>query len=83
MIHGIQQNPEDTQLLSILKQRTKNHDLKKYFVSLLDKFGSLKYTEEALSELESEIREEIHALGGNPLLINILDQLGIDKLTKK
>jgi len=52
-------------------------------VSLLDKFGSLKYTETALKSLQSEIRDEIIALGGNAYLLTILNELGIEKLTKK
>lgn len=75
MIHAIHSHPEDNQIQCILKQRTKNLDLKKYFVSLLDKFGSLKYTETAMRRLEQELRDETTALGGNPYLMSLLDEL--------
>lgn len=75
MIHAIHTHPEDNQIQCILKQRTKNLDLKKYFVSLLEKFGSLKYTETALRSLEQELRDETTALGGNPYLMSLLDEL--------
>jgi geranylgeranyl diphosphate synthase type 3 len=75
VIHAIHSHPEDNQIQCILKQRTKNTDLKKYFVSLLDKFGSLKYTESALAKLEQKLRDETATLGGNPHLTALLDEL--------
>ncbi|CAL8106645.1 unnamed protein product [Orchesella dallaii] len=75
VIHAIHSHPEDNQIQCILKQRTKNLDLKKYFVSLLDKFGSLKYTETALGQLEQELRDETAVLGGNPYLMALMDEL--------
>ncbi|CAG7829067.1 unnamed protein product [Allacma fusca] len=75
VIHAIHKYPEDTQISCILKQRTKNNDLKRYFVSLLEKFGSFAYTLQALQRLEVEIRDEIQALGGNPYLVTLLDEL--------
>jgi len=75
VIHAIHSNPEDTKISCILRQRTKNVDLKRYFVSLLEKSGSLSYTEGALKVLEKEVREESSRLGGNPHLTSLLDDL--------
>jgi len=59
----------------ILRQRTGDVELKKYCVTLLEKFGSLKYTRHTLEELDAEIRAEVAKLGGNPMLEDILDDL--------
>ena len=50
-------------------------ELKKYCVTLLEKFGSLSYTRHTLEELDAEIRAEVAKLGCNPLLEAILDVL--------
>jgi len=75
VIHAIHTRREDPKISHILKQRTKNADLKRYFVSLLEEYGSLKYTVNALQDLEKEIRTEIQALGGNQYLTALLDEL--------
>jgi geranylgeranyl diphosphate synthase type 3 len=50
-------------------------ELKKYCVTLLEKFGSLSYTRLTLEELDSELRAEVAELGGNPLLEDVLNGL--------
>jgi geranylgeranyl diphosphate synthase type 3 len=50
-------------------------ELKKYCVTLLEKFGSLSYTSHTLEELDAEIRAEVAKLGGNPVLEDLLDEL--------
>lgn len=59
----------------ILRQRTKDIDIKRYCVSMLKKFGSFDYTRTVLKELDKKVREEVQRLGGNPLLVQILDEL--------
>ena len=59
----------------ILQQRTHELELKKYCVTLLEKFGSLSYTRHTLEELDAEARAEVAKLGGNPLLEEFLDEL--------
>jgi geranylgeranyl diphosphate synthase type 3 len=49
-------------------------ELKKYCVTLLEKFGSLSYTRDILEELDAVLRAEVAKLGGNPLLEAILDE---------
>jgi geranylgeranyl diphosphate synthase type 3 len=50
-------------------------DVKKYYVTMLEKFGSFSHTRHTLEELDAEARTEISKLGGNPLLEDILDEL--------
>ena len=61
--------------LDILRQRPKDLVVKRYCVSLLDKFGSLEYTRKTLEELDKQARDEIAKLGGNPLIEKVLDSL--------
>jgi len=46
--------------------------LKKYCVTLLEKFGSLSYTRHTVEELDAEARAEVAKNGGNPLLEDVL-----------
>ena len=59
----------------ILRQRTVDVELKKYCDSLLEKFGSLKYTRHTLEKLDGKMRAEIAKFGGNPVLEDFLDEL--------
>jgi len=59
----------------ILRQRTRDVEVKKYCVTMLEKFGSFSHTRHTLEELDAEARTEISKLGGNPLLEDILDEL--------
>jgi hypothetical protein len=58
----------------ILQQRTVDVELKKHSVTLLENFGSLKYTRHTLEKLDGEMRAEINKLGGNPMLEVVLDE---------
>ena len=66
---------EDTQIMKILRQRTTDHELKKYCVSLLEKYGSFAYTLQILEELDQKVRQEVEKLGGNVHLIKLMDDL--------
>ena len=46
--------------------------MKKYCVTLLEKFGSLSYTRHTVEELDAEARAEVAKNGGNPLLEDVL-----------
>jgi geranylgeranyl diphosphate synthase type 3 len=50
-------------------------ELKKYCVTLLEKFGSLSYTRQTLQELDAEARAEVAKHGGNPMIEDFLDKL--------
>lgn len=75
ILHAIQNHPEGRQIMSILRQRTKDVEVKRYCISLLEKFGSFAYTRTVLEELDKKARAEVDRLGGNPLLIKVLDEL--------
>ncbi|XP_039749413.1 geranylgeranyl pyrophosphate synthase-like isoform X2 [Pararge aegeria] len=74
IIHAMKTS-EGKEILSILRQRTQDVQLKKYCVSLLEKAGSLKYTRNVLSELDRSARAEVARLGGNPAMEAVLDEL--------
>lgn len=59
----------------ILRQRTKDIEVKRYCVNLLEKFGSFAYTRTVLQELDKKARDEVQRLGGNPLLLEVLNEL--------
>jgi len=65
----------NSQNSGILRQRTRDVELKNYCVTLLETFGSLKYTRHTLEKLDGEMRAEISKLGGNPMLEDFLDEL--------
>lgn len=82
IIHAIHANQADTRLLSILKQRTEDVDVKRYAQKLMKEAGSLSYTRQRCSALKEAIVEDIVGFGGNePLLklISLLD-LQLDKI---
>lgn len=64
-----------TKFTDILRQRTKEPEVKKYCVSLLEKFGSFAYTKQVLNQLEKDAQEEISKLGGNPFMESFLTSL--------
>jgi geranylgeranyl diphosphate synthase, type III len=81
MVHAIQQQQNtphtSTQLLSILKQKTEDHDVKRYAQSLLRQLGSLDYTLAKCSQLKESIERQVAAFGGNPALLEILQLLHV------
>ncbi|EFN87417.1 geranylgeranyl pyrophosphate synthase [Harpegnathos saltator] len=75
IVHAVQSHPEDMQILNLLKQRPEEIEVKRRFVDLLENFGSFNYTRKKIKELDAEVRKDINRLGGNPLLIELLDKL--------
>ncbi|CAH0702732.1 unnamed protein product [Spodoptera exigua] len=75
IIHAIR-NPEgDNQVLHILRQRTRDLEVKRYCITILERLGSFAYTRETLHGLDEEARREVARLGGNPHLEALLDDL--------
>lgn len=58
-----------------MKQRSKNIEVKRYCVKILESYGSFKYTKDVLDELDKKMRTEIDRLGGNPLFVKLLDEV--------
>jgi geranylgeranyl diphosphate synthase type 3 len=50
-------------------------ELKKYCVTLLEKFGSFSYTRNILEVLDADVRAEVAKHGGNPLSGDFLNDL--------
>lgn len=64
----------------ILRQRTKDNEVKKYCVSLLEKYGSFEYTRKKLVQLHNEASDEVKRFGGNNYMEEILNGLHIDRV---
>ncbi|XP_060067019.1 geranylgeranyl pyrophosphate synthase-like [Ylistrum balloti] len=75
IIHGIRTSPDNNQVLSILRQRTSDNDVKKYCVEVLEKLGSFDYTKKVLEELEERLLALIEDQGGNPILVSLINEL--------
>ncbi|CAG9559895.1 unnamed protein product [Danaus chrysippus] len=56
-------------------QHTRDLELKKYCLSLLEKSGGMQYTRDLLMKMDKEVRAELATLGGNPVLEKVLDGL--------
>ncbi|KAJ3088038.1 Geranylgeranyl pyrophosphate synthase [Quaeritorhiza haematococci] len=69
--------------INILKQRTFDTDVKSYAIDLMRQTGSFAYTRSRLLELEKKARTEIERLGGNPVLVGVLDYLERDYREEK
>jgi geranylgeranyl diphosphate synthase type 3 len=68
IIHAIQHDINDTQLISILRQRTEDYEVKKHAVRYMHQCGSLIYTREVLRSIVNDIFVEIDSLGGHERL---------------
>ncbi|XP_019625389.1 PREDICTED: geranylgeranyl pyrophosphate synthase-like [Branchiostoma belcheri] len=75
IIHGVHHEQGTTQILSILRQKTTDLDVKKYCVDYLQKLGSFEYTKDVLSDLEEQAVQQIQAHGGNPYLSAMMVEL--------
>ncbi|KAK4881091.1 hypothetical protein RN001_004410 [Aquatica leii] len=73
IVHAIHSQPNDGQIIHILRQRTKDNEVKKYCVSLLEKFGSFEYTRRKLIKLKEQAVEEVGKLGGNPVMESVIE----------
>lgn len=77
IIHCIRSNPTDHRLLSILKKRTNDLDIKRYAQQVMFAAGSMDYTRAKCIRLKDEIVAEIEALGGNPPLLKLVQALDV------
>ena len=68
-------NEEERQrFMEILRMKTTDNDLLLEALELLKHAKSLDYCRNIMIDLEEEIQQEIVALGGNPMMENILDK---------
>lgn len=78
IIHSIRADPSNRQLLNILKQRSQSIELKQFALQLLAKTNTFAYCQNFLKVLEEEAKQEIQALGGNPMLEKIMAALSVE-----
>ena len=62
VIHSIRSNPQNLQLINILKQKTTDETVKKYAVSYMEKTGSFAYCKETLRKLIDKATDMAHAV---------------------
>ena len=81
IIHCIRSGGEESsaaaQLLSVLKQRTEDVDVKRYAQRLMLDAGSLRYTRDKCSQLKEKIVNQIEDLGGNEPLLKVIEMLDV------
>lgn len=81
VIHSIRANPENLQLLNILKQKTENEQVKRYAVSYMESTGSFEYCRKVLGELTVRAKKMVEELdeGANKgtAVLKILDKLSV------
>lgn len=83
IIHAVRSDEGDRQLLNILKQRTESVEVKKYAVHYMRTCGSFEYTRGVLEGMQLEARRCVEKLGGNELIIKILDMLKVEEPTEE
>ncbi|KAL7057923.1 hypothetical protein AAHC03_016531 [Spirometra sp. Aus1] len=74
VVHAINAQPHDRQVLSILRQHTSEYTVKQYCIGLLADMGSLDHTAKRLVQLETQCRNIVADLGGNPHLEAFLSE---------
>ncbi|KAF5331475.1 hypothetical protein D9758_015489 [Tetrapyrgos nigripes] len=80
IIHGIQADLSNRQIMSVLQKRPTTPTLKSYTIKYLkDRTKSFDYTLEVLAKLDKQTRAEIQRLGGNIALEKLMDGLWIDR----
>ena len=77
IIHAIRSNPGDTRVLSILKKRTEDIDVKRYAQQLLVEKGSLEYTRRKCTDLKEQLVKDVERLGGNEPLLRLIELLDV------
>lgn len=79
IVHAIHHSSrtQANQLLSILKQRTEDHNVKLYAQRLMREVGSLDYSRDKCSALKNIIVEQIGQFGGNPALRQLIEKLHV------
>jgi geranylgeranyl diphosphate synthase type 3 len=75
IIHAVHSRPNDTRLLSILRARTEDIDIKRHAVAWLQECGSIDYTRQVLRSLREQVEVEIELLGGHDRLTALIRHL--------
>ncbi|ETV97048.1 hypothetical protein H310_09877 [Aphanomyces invadans] len=75
LIFAIHANTHDTRLMNILKQRTTNVKIKQHAVEYMAQVGAFSHTKAFLDALYQSILDKINALGGNSVLVGLVQKL--------
>ncbi|KAG8930314.1 geranylgeranyl pyrophosphate synthetase [Tulasnella sp. 419] len=83
VVHSVRADTSNRQILNVLAKRPSTPTTKQYAVKYMEtKTNSFDYTRAVLTKLESQAREEIKRLGGNPKLEAIIDLLSLERADK-
>lgn len=82
IIHSINSDMSNRQLLNIVRQRSADDNLKKYALQIMEKTHSFEYTIQILKNYEKAVRQEIEQLGENEKLSQVVDYL-MNMISKK
>lgn len=83
IIHSIRAQPQNMQLLHILKQKTEDPQVKKYAVSYMESTGSFEYCRKVLGTLMERARRQVDILDEGEKVkkgkgvLKVLDKLAI------
>ena len=64
IIHAIRMDPQNLQLINILKQQTESVEIKKHAVKYMEDMGSFEYCKETIKELRSKAISMINTMDG-------------------
>lgn len=64
VIHAIRSDTSNLVLLNILRQKTTDHEVKRYAIEYMERIGSFEYTRKVIRELESRALKEVELLEG-------------------
>ncbi|OAQ61212.1 geranylgeranyl pyrophosphate synthase [Pochonia chlamydosporia 170] len=80
IIHSIRHDPNNHQLLQILKQKTTDDEIKKYAIQYMESTGSFEYTRQVLGALVAEARvvtDKVEGKVKNQHIHKLLDKLAV------
>lgn len=87
VIHSIRADPSNLQLINILKQKTKDEEVKKYAVNYMEGTGSFEYSRKVVRELRTKALAIIDQMdagtGKGTQLKKIMDRMTIEKPTQE
>jgi geranylgeranyl diphosphate synthase type 3 len=66
IIHSIRSNPSNHQLLNILKQKTKEEEVKRYAMQYMESTGSFAHTRDVVNRLREQALSLIEAIDATP-----------------
>ena len=81
IIHSIRSNPQNRQLINILKQKTTDDEVKKYAVKYMESTGSFEYCKVVLRDLKDKamamIEDIDEGMGQGAGVRNFLNKMAV------